>query len=311
MPTSTREALSWSEDRWNKTQEAIKQAVARTAKARQVVPTGPEKIGEKSVVVPQINAAAPFAYIADLIASPIWLYVNVDVDDQHIDDENAVNRLVGAAAAQLGALEDIEVVQGPPPPPGAAPAPAAPAAPLPQSGRLPRKAGLTRAQLNLPVGPAFTRIPPPAGGAGPAKAVPAPAAPSQPNGQQLLTAITTAMGQLESAGRPGQCGLLIHVNLLGVLGTPPIAGAAPLIQQVEQVIGSSEIVGTSALDGTYNPGRVAAILFRLEPTAVDLVHTMLPTLTYLGRNAGVTNLRVEEEIVVRILDQTAIHHIEY
>jgi hypothetical protein len=88
-------------------------------------------------------------------------------------------------------------------------------------------------------------------------------------------------------------------------------GGAPYHQQVEQVIDSSEIAGTSALDGSNGAGRVCGILFRLEPPAVDLVQTARPTVTVLGRAGGQTELRVEEDLVIRILDQLAIHHIMY
>ncbi len=297
MPNSTREALGWSEERWTKVKGATEQAVARTAKCRQVVPKGPEQIGEKSVVVPQVRVAPPLGYDADVIATPVHVFVNLQLDDPHVDDELAVIRLVEASAASLGVLEDQEVIQG-----GPARAPRAGGAP-PQSGRVPRNTGLTRAQFSNPAG-AFTNI---AAAAAPVGG----AAGGIPTGNELLTAIATAKAALEAAERPGTCGLLLHPRLLAILGLPPVAGATPLIQQVEQIIGSSEIVGTSALDGTFAPNAVAAILFRLEPPAVDTVHTMLPTLTFLGRNNGNSNLQIEEEIAVRILDQTAIHHIEY
>jgi hypothetical protein len=132
-----------------------------------------------------------------------------------------------------------------------------------------------------------------------------------PNGQQIVTAIAAAAADLKNAGRPGPCGLLLHNHLLAVLRVPPVAGAAPLIQQVEQLIGSSEIAGTSALDGSLVAGRVCGILFRLKPAAADIVHTQKPTVTVLGRTGGQTDLRIEEEIVVRVMDQTAVHRIEY
>ena len=303
MPNSTREALGWSEERWTIIQGAIERAIARTAKCRQVVPKGPEKIGDKSDVVPQIGGALPFAYAPDIIATPVHIFVNLRLDDQHINDELAVIRLVEASAARLGALEDEEVILGGPALLAGAPAPPPPP---PQFGRQPRTAGLQRARLNVlppvtvpPAPPGVTKIKPPRARAG------------KPTGDELLAAISTAKALLENAGRPGACGLLLSTGLLATLGLPPVAGAPPLIQTVEQIIGSSEVVGTSALDGTFAPNAIAAILFRLEPAAVDTVHTMLPAATFLGRNGGQTDLQVEEEIVVRILDQTAIHHIAY
>lgn len=291
MPNSTREALGWSEERWTTIQGAIERAIARTAKCRQVVPKGPEKIGEKSVVVPQVGGALPFAYDPDIIATPVHIFVNLRLDDQHINDELAVIRLVEASAARLGALEDVEVIQG-----GPVGVPAAAAA-APPFGREPRT-GLQRARLNIPRARVTLINDPPAPG-------------RVPTGDELLTAIAKAKVALEVAERPGACGLLLHTRLLAILGLPPVAGAAPLIQTVEQIIGSSEVVGTSALDDTFVPNEIAAILFRLEPAAVDTVHTMLPVATFLGRNGGQTDLQVEEEIVVRILDQTAIHRIAY
>ena len=84
-----------------------------------------------------------------------------------------------------------------------------------------------------------------------------------------------------------------------------------MIQEVEGLIGTSEIAGTSALDGTFAAGNIGGILFRLEPAAIDLVHTQLPTITVLGRTGASTDLRVEEEVVVRILDTLAVQPIAY
>ena len=105
--------------------------------------------------------------------------------------------------------------------------------------------------------------------------------------------------------------MLLHSRLFATLGDLA-PGGAPYLQQVEQCIDSSEIAGTSALDGS-NVDRVSVcgILFRLEPPAVDLVQTARPTVTVLGRAGGQTELRVEEDVVIRILDQLAIHHIKY
>jgi hypothetical protein len=321
MTTSARELVGWTEQRWTAVQEAVDKALARTAKCRQVVPKAADQIGEKAVVVPNIAAGAPLAYGADTIASPVHVYVDVRLDDQHVEDEAAVLRLIEAGASQLGVLEDDEVIQGAPAPaapaaaaaaagggaaaaaaaPVAAVAPAAvPAAPG-RGVRAARNAGLLRGRIGRAPGAA-------AGGAG---TTPIGAGGAAPTGQQIMTAIATAVADLETAGRPGPSGLLLHNRLVAILRVPPVAGAAPLIQQVEQLIGSSEIVGTSALDGSLVAGRVCGILFRLEPAAIDVVHTQKPTVTVLGRAGGQTDLRIEEEIVVRVMDQTAVHRIEY
>ena len=182
MPNSTREALGWSEERWTTIQGAIERAIARTAKCRQVVPKGPEKIGEKSVVVPQVGGALPFAYDPDIIATPVHIFVNLRLDDQHINDELAVIRLVEASAARLGALEDVEVIQG-----GPVGVPAAAAA-APPFGREPRT-GLQRARLNIPRARVTLINDPPAPG-------------RVPTGDELLTAIAKAKVALEVAERP-------------------------------------------------------------------------------------------------------------
>jgi hypothetical protein len=92
---------------------------------------------------------------------------------------------------------------------------------------------------------------------------------------------------------------------------PRVPGGEPLIREVEGLIGSSEIVGTSALTGVPVPGRVCAILVRMEPPALDLVHTMPLTITVLGRVGGDMELRVEEEVVLRDLDPLAVQRIAY
>jgi hypothetical protein len=132
-----------------------------------------------------------------------------------------------------------------------------------------------------------------------------------PQGLDVINAVIDGMAALETAGRPGSCGLLLHTRLLRVLASPPQAGAAPLVQQIEPIIHSSKIAGTAALSGTSARGETAGILLRLEPPAVDIVHTMPLRVTFLGRVAGQTSLRVEEEIVVRILDQDAIQPLAY
>lgn len=71
MPTLGRELVGWTDQRWQAVQEAVEKALAGTAKCRQVVPKGPDMIGQKSVVVPSIGAAPPIAYGPDAIATPI------------------------------------------------------------------------------------------------------------------------------------------------------------------------------------------------------------------------------------------------
>jgi hypothetical protein len=98
---------------------------------------------------------------------------------------------------------------------------------------------------------------------------------------------------------------------MATLRQPRVPAGAPLIQEVEGLIGSNEIVGTSALDGFFVAGNICGVLLRLEPAAVDLVYTRRPTVTRLGRAAGSTELRVEEEIVLRVLDPAAIQSLAY
>lgn len=328
MAPSARELVGWTEQRWVAVQEATDQALARTAKCRQVVPKGSDQIGEKAVVVPNIGAGAPLAYGPDTIASPVHVYVDVRIDDQHVEDEAAVLRLVEAGASQLGVLEDEEVMQGAPaaanpgpaspasapaaaargPAPAPAPAPAVATAAPPAAAAAPVR-GFRAARNGALLRGRIARAPGAATGGAGTTAIGAGGA--IPNGQQIMTAIAAAVADLETAGRPGPCGLLLHNRLLAVLRVPSVAGAAPLIQQVEQLIGSSEIAGTSALDGSLAAGRVCGVVFRLEPAAIDLVHTQKPTVTVLGRAGGQADLRIEEEIVVRVMDQTAIHSIEY
>ena len=320
MATSARDLVGWTEQRWTAVEEAARKALARTAKCRRVIPIGAEQIGAKGVVIPTIAAGTPIAYEPDTVASPIQIFVNATLSDQNADDEAAVIRLVESAAAQLGLAEDQEVIQGPPPVPAAPVAAVAPV-PAPQRpGRLPRTPGLPpRARLNEIAALkddedcAFA-------GAEPfetSTAIPifakgvAPKAPRvAPTAAEIVAAVRTAQGELETAGRPGPCGLLLHSRLFATLGDLA-PGGAPYLQQVEQCIDSSEIAGTSALDGSNVNGKVCGILFRLEPPAVDLVQTARPTVTVLGRAGGQTELRVEEDVVIRILDQLAIHHIKY
>jgi uncharacterized linocin/CFP29 family protein len=292
MPTPGRELAGWTEQRWQAVQGAVDKALAGTARCRQVIPKGPEKIGEKAVVVPRIAAPAPgqpICYEPDVIASPIQIYA----------DEAEILRLVEVAAAQLGMVEDQEIVQGAPPaaaPAGLLAAVLIPAAP-PLVGRVPRNPALARMAASAP----GNRRPP----------VPIPPGGAFPNGDELYASIAHAVAELEDAGRPGPCGLLVHSRLMATLRQPRVPGGVPLIQEVEGLIGSSEIVGTSALSGNPAWPNIGAILFRLEPAAMDLVHTMLPTVTVLSRANGTTDLRVEEDIVLRILDPAAVQTLAY
>jgi uncharacterized linocin/CFP29 family protein len=290
MPAPGREIVGWTDEHWQVVQKAVQKALAGTAKCRQAVPKGPDMIGQKSLVVPNVGAGVvPIAYGADTIATPIQIYVDVTLDDYHAESEADLIRLMSAAAAQLGMLEDQEIVQGagPPPPP---PPPAG-------SGRVARQLGLARAAAAT------------AAGAGAAIGAAVPGSP--PSGDELYRAVATAVVNLEIAGRPGPCALLLHNILMATLRQPRFAGGVPLIQELESLIGSSKIAGTSALDGTFVVGRIGAILFRLEPAAMEIVHTQLPTVTVLERAAGSTDLRVEEDIVLRILDSAAVQPIPY
>jgi uncharacterized linocin/CFP29 family protein len=289
MATSARELVGWTDQQWAVVQDSVEKALARTAKCRLIVPKGPDQIGAKAVVIPNIGAGAPLEYAADTIATPVNVYVDIRLDDNRLDDKEAVLRLVEAAASQLGALEDDELIHGAP----------APAAPIP--GRVARNPALLRGRIGRAPGVA-------AGGAGTTQIG---AGGGLPTGQQIWAAIGSAIGGLETAGRPGPYGLLLHNRLLAVLRVPPVAGAAPSVQQVEEFINSSKIAGTSALDGSLAAGEVCGILLRLQPAAIDLVQTQKAAVTVLGRANGQTNLRIEEDIVVRITDQTAVHRIEY
>jgi encapsulating protein for peroxidase len=324
MATSARELVGWTEQRWTAVEEAAKKALARTAKCRRVIPIGAEQIGAKTVVIPTIESGGPIAYGPETVTSPIQIFVTAALNDQIADDEAAVCRLVEFAAAQLGLLEDKEVIQSISPVPATTNRPAA----LPQgSGVRIRIPGLPRASLkkNKTV----------------ARQTAIRAAGVAPTANEIVAAVRTAQGKLEAAGRPGPCGLLLHSHLFATL-LDVAPGGTPYLQQVEQFIDSNEIAGTSALDGgndgpkegkKSNAGdqeskvtdqeskvtdreskvddRVCGILFRLEPPAVELVQTARPTVTVLGRENGQTGLQVEEDLVIRILDEDAIGHIVY
>src|SRR3954467_652942 len=80
MPSSGRELVSWTEERWKAIQEAVDKALAGTAKCRQVIPRGVDRIGEKAVVVAAIGPGAPVVYGPDTIATPVHVYVDATLD---------------------------------------------------------------------------------------------------------------------------------------------------------------------------------------------------------------------------------------
>jgi hypothetical protein len=285
MARSARDQLGWSEQRLAAVQEAINNTLARTAKCRGVVPKGPKKTGERGVIVSTIAPGRPLAFAADTMATPVNIRSDLQIDDLHMEDDSEVISIVKAAATVLGTIEDVEIVAGTDP--------AAPFAP----DRVPRNA-LARARLNLPGIGGNTRI-----------AAVAPG--GRPTGLELVMAIESGLNALDAAGRPGDYGLLLHHRLVRILATPSAPGVPPLLEQLPPLLGSDKIAGTNALDGTFAVPLVAGILFRLEPPAVDVVHTMPPTLSVMQRTPGQTALRIEEDIVVRILDQAAVHHITY
>ena len=290
MATSARELVGWTDQRWTAVEEAVSKALARTAKCRRVIPIGAEQIGAKGVVIPTIDGP-PMKYGEDKVISQNQIYVDVTLDDQHADDEAAVFRLVESAAALLGWLEDSYVIES------IAPTTKRPPPVFPQgSGSLLRFPELRRASLKK--------------NQTDARKTPIGAAGAAPTAAQIVEAVRKAQGELETVPRPGPCGLLLHSRLFAML-VDLSPGGAPYLQHVEHLIDSSEIAGTSALDGSYKAGLLCGILFRLEPPAFDLVQTARSTVTVLGRADGKTSLRVEEDVVVRILDEDAIHYIEY
>lgn len=293
--------LGWSAQRATAIQDALNRALTRTAKCRQVVPKGQNQLGQRAVLVrtigaPDAGVPAALAVLPDKVSSPIHMYVDFLIDDARAADDGVLMSAVEAAAAQLGSLEDGEIIMG-----GTAGAPGV------GEGRAALISELPRAQLNK-INGAKTEIP----NLGNYQLI-VDAERPRPTGVELVEAIASGMATQQIEKRPGRYGLLLHSFLLATLGLPAAPGAAPFTHAVERLIGSSEITDTPALSGTLRHGRrqTGAILFRLDPPAVDTVHTMLPTLTLLGRNLGQTHLRIEEEIVVRILDQKAIHHITY
>jgi uncharacterized linocin/CFP29 family protein len=321
MATSARELVGWTEQRWTAVEESAKKALARTAKCRQVIPIGAEQIGAKTVVIstiPTIAPRDPIAYGPEKVVSPIQIFVDAALDDQIADDEAAVCRLVEFAAAQLGLEEDKAVIEGVPSGPTKSAGDTDLSAPQRRRLRTPELSAMSLApkdgqqnakkdgQQNAKKdGQQSTKK----DGQQIAK-TPIRAKEVVPTATEIVAAVRTAQGKLEAAGRPGPCGLLLHSHLFATL-LDVAPGGTPYLQQVEQFIDSNEIVGTSVLDGSNDADRVCGVLFRLEPPAVELVQTARPTVTVLGRVNGQTELRVEEDIVLRILDLLAINQIVY
>ena len=169
-------------------------------------------------------------YGEDKVISQNQIYVDVTLDDQHADDEAAVFRLVESAAALLGWLEDSYVIES------IAPTTKRPPPVFPQgSGSLLRFPELRRASLKK--------------NQTDARKTPIGAAGAAPTAAQIVEAVRKAQGELETVPRPGPCGLLLHSRLFAML-VDLSPGGAPYLQHVEHLIDSSEIAGTSALDGS-------------------------------------------------------------
>src|SRR5262245_56139624 len=286
MPAPGQELLGWTQTRLQAVQNALEKALLNTAKCRQVIPKGPDLIGHRVVVIPNIGGAPPIAYGPDIAATPVQIYVDFTLDDLHAETEEDIIRIISTTAAQVGTLEDVEIVQG-----GVGPVFG------PGTGRVPRNVGLARLAAQAPPG-------------GP-PAVLIGAGGIMPNGAQLFTAIVNAVAALEIAGRAGQFALLLHNSLMAILRQPRVPGGVPLITEVQGLVGSNKIASTSALDGTFAPPQIGAILFRLEPPAMDIVRTQLPRVTLVARAAFTNNLCIEEDIALRILEPAAVQPIAY
>jgi hypothetical protein len=303
MPSS---GLEWKLNEPTAIQEKIAGRLAETAKSRQVVPKGPDSIGRQAVVVPTLLPGPPVQYGAERIVTPVHVYVDIMLNDQQAAHPASFQNAIGSAAAQLGVIEDEEVLQGAV---GALPAPAPPPAAAPPLGRFARNVNLARDGIAGGPGVVAALVPLP----GPTVILAGPGV--NPNGDQLNVAIINAVAQLQLRNRPGRLGLLVSHNLMATmqLARPTVPGGPPLIREVEARIGKT-IVATSALALPpvlpALPG-ICGVLLLLDPAAADVVHTQLPTVTVLGRAGGLTYLRVEEEIAVRLLDPTAIQTIQY
>ena len=114
MATTAPEQLGWSDKRWQSVLEAVVSALATTAKCRRAIPKGPPMIGEKAVVVPSIvsTPSGLLSYGDDRIETPVQIYSDVELEDQHSESEADLIRLIEAAAALVGSREDMEIVNG-------------------------------------------------------------------------------------------------------------------------------------------------------------------------------------------------------
>src|ERR1700757_2981777 len=106
MPTPN--PVDWNAPSWT---DAISRSLAATAKSRIVIPRGIDHIGSNTITVPVI-APARLAYANDVEQSTVHIYVDVDVDDEHVNDNAAVVRLLEAGGATLGSLEDQMIFRG-------------------------------------------------------------------------------------------------------------------------------------------------------------------------------------------------------
>lgn len=270
--------------------DAINTSLTATAKCRGAFKALSQNLGATTVTVPSIAAGIPLAYGPDQVESAVQVYFDVNVDEQqHIGDLPTVINLISMGAAALGVLEDRAIVEGVPGVAAGAPV---------IVGRGLRQRALPHGSLRPPGGAARTQI-------SPARAnVPL-------TGADIVRAVSQAIAALENVNRPGTYSLILQNRLVSLLNLPAVAGAAPEINAISALIGGNQIVGTSALSNAANRNDVCGVLFRFDPPAVDLVQTQLPALIVLGKNAGLTNLRIEESIAVRVLDPTAVHYLEY
>jgi hypothetical protein len=222
----------------------------------------------------------------------VHVYVDIMLNDQQATHPASLQNAIGSAAAQLGVIEDEEVLQGAV---GALPAPAPPPAAAPPLGRFARNVNLARDGIAGGPGVVAALVPLP----GPIVIAAGPGV--DPDGDLLNVAIINAVAQLQLRNRPGRLGLLVSHNLMATmqLARPTQPGGPPLIREVEARIGKT-IVATSALAVPpvvlpALPGIICGVLLLLDPPAADVVHTQLPTVTVIGRAGGLTYLRVEEE----------------
>jgi uncharacterized linocin/CFP29 family protein len=253
---------------------AFDSAMLSTAKCREAIAAAPGEgwLKQTAIVVPRVNDAGS-GFDADVIASPIHVCFDFTLDDRYANDDARMTMLVQMAGAHLGSLEDVEIITG-----------------VPGNGRVARNDSLERARLNDPIPGSSTPI------ANPTSA------------ESICDAIADAVAALTVSGRPGAFGALLHPRLAARLSTRPANGGEPLLRDVERLLGSTEVASTPALSD-LSPGSVCGVLFRLQPAAVDLVHTMAPTINRTGQANGATTFRAEEEIALRIIDQRAVHHL--